>query len=88
MLEAVGELTDLEHELLAKLWRSALAAAASIDSEDFETLAGYCVYSGDLHWYYRMCSGMVEEVLQGRKETEHQKEVAEEEPEDFSDIQF
>ena len=88
MREAVGEMTDLEHQLLAKFWRSALAAAASIDSEDFETLAGYRVYSGDLHWYYRMCSGMVEEVLQGRKETERQEQVAERDLEDLSDIPF
>jgi hypothetical protein len=41
-----AELSNRECELLAKLWRAALAAAASIDSEDFETLAGYRVYSG------------------------------------------
>ena len=92
MRSAGAEITDHEHKVLAKVWRSALAAAASIDSEDFETFAGYRVYSGDLHWYYRMCSGMVEQVLQERKETERQKQVAEQvaerEPEDVSDLPF
>jgi hypothetical protein len=68
MRSAGAEITDHEHELLARLRRSALAAAASVDSEDFETLAGYGVYSGDVHWYYRMCSGMVERILQERKD--------------------
>ena len=88
MRSAGTEITDHEHELLARLRRSALAAAASVDSEDFETLAGYGVYSGDVHWYYRMCSGMVEGILQERKETERQKQVAEQEPEDVLDLPF
>ncbi len=74
---AAAELSDRECELLAKLWRAALAAAASIDSEDFETLAGYRVYSGDLHWYYRMLSGMVEEILQEKRTGELRDEIAE-----------
>jgi alkylhydroperoxidase family enzyme len=79
---AAAKLSDRERELLAKLWRAALAAAASIDSEDFETLAGYRVYSGDLHWYYRMLSGMVEKILEEKRLAELQKEHAEREPED------
>src|ERR671911_10859 len=41
-------LTEREREPLAKLWRAALAAA-SIDPDDFETLAGYRVCRGNLH---------------------------------------
>jgi hypothetical protein len=67
-LATVG-LTDGEHKLLAKFWRAALAAAASIDSEDFESLAGFGVYSGNVHLYYRMVSGMVENILQGDPRT-------------------
>jgi hypothetical protein len=89
---AAAELTDREHELLSKLWRAALAAAASIDSEDFATLAGYCVYRGNLHRYYRMLSEMIEYVLQEKMrekwEAERQKKLAEREPEDSSDIPF
>jgi hypothetical protein len=85
---AAAKLSNRECELLAKLWRAALAAAAFIDSEDFETLAGYRVYSGNLHWYYRMLSGMVEKILEEKRLAELQKEHAEWEPEDISDIPF
>ena len=88
MRRAAAGLTEREHKLLVKLWRAALAAAASIDPEDFERLAGYRVYSGNLHWYYRMASGMVEETLHDKKVAELQKEHAEREPEDLSDIPF
>ena len=83
-----AELSNRECELLAKLWRAALAAAASIDSEDFETLAGYRVYSGDLHWYYRMFSGMVEKILEEKRLAELRKEIVEQEPENIWDIPF
>jgi hypothetical protein len=88
MRVAAAELSGHECELLAKLWRAALAAAASIDSEDFETLAGYRVYSGDLHWYYRMLSGIVEKILEEKRLAELQKEHAECELEGISDIPF
>jgi hypothetical protein len=87
---AATELTDREHKLLAKLWRAALAAATSIDSEDFETLTGHHVYSGDLHWYYRMLSGMIEDILQEKKTAECQKEIARRDPaeDEFLDLPF
>ena len=85
---AAARLTEREHKLLAKLWRVALAAAASIDPDDYETLAGYRVYRGDLHWYYRMFSGMVEGTLQEKKIAEDRKKSAELEPEDPEDIPF
>lgn len=74
---AAVNLTDREHELLAKIWRASLAAAASIDANDFESLAGYRVYSGDLHWYYRTQSSMIERTLQAKKSEELRKEIAE-----------
>jgi len=86
-LAAVG-LTDGEQKLLATFWRAALAAAASIDSEDFETLVGHRVYSGNLHRYYRMLSGMVEKILEEKRLTELQKEIAEQEPQGITDIPF
>jgi hypothetical protein len=85
---AAVELSDREHELLAKIWRAALAAAASIDPDDYETIAGYRVDSGSLHWFYRMQSGMVEDILSEKREAERQKALAEREPEDLSDIPF
>lgn len=90
---AAAGLTDHEHKLLAKLWHAALAAAASVDANDYETLTGYRVYRGNLHRYYRMLSGMVEEVLGKilleRREAELQRKMAEREAEEFwDDIPF
>jgi hypothetical protein len=67
MLLAAAKLKDREDELLVKLWCAALAASASIDPEDVETSTGYRVYRADLHRYYRMLSGMVEDTLQEKK---------------------
>ena len=78
---AAVELTAGENKILARVWRAALAAAASIDSEDFETLAGYRVYSGNLHWYYRMVSNMVERILQERRIAEENSRIAGWDPE-------
>ena len=88
MRSAATKLTDREHHLLAKVWRRALAAAASIDAEDFESLAGYGVYSGDLHRYYRTVSGMIERTLQEKQLEELSKETAGREPVDHSDLPF
>jgi hypothetical protein len=86
------ELTDRDQELLAKAWRAALAAAASIDPSDCETIAGHRVYSGDVHWYYRLISRMVEEILSekgwSKGEDERQKRLAEREPVDDTDSPF
>jgi hypothetical protein len=72
---AAASLTDREHKLLAKLWRAALVAAASVDSEDFETLVGYGVYRGNLHRYYRMTSSMIEDTLQERSFAEYREKI-------------
>jgi hypothetical protein len=85
---AAAKLTDSEHQLLAKIWRTALAAAASVDADDNESLAGYRVYSGDLHYYYRMVSSMVERTLQAKKHDEFRKELAEQESADDSEVPF
>jgi len=85
---AAAKLTHREHELLAKLWHAALAAAASIDADDFETLVGHKVHRGDLHYHYRMVSGMVERTLQEKKRAELRKESEEREPVDLSDLPF
>ena len=85
---AAVRLTERDQKLLAKLWRAALAAAASIDSDDFETLAGHRVYRGDIHSYLRMVSGMVERVLEEKKLAEFRKKSAELEPEDPEDVPF
>jgi hypothetical protein len=82
---AATELTDRGCELLAKIWRAALAAAASIDADDFETLAGFRVYRGDLHHFYRMLSHMIEQTLQERRVAKLQKEVARQESNDLPD---
>jgi hypothetical protein len=86
-------ITDSDHQLLAKLWRAALAAAASIDPAD-ETLVGHKVDRGNPRRYYRMLSAILETILQ-EKESLQRKEyaelkrtLAEPEPEDFPDDPF
>ncbi len=88
MYLAATQLGELDHKLLTKIWRAALAAAASIDPEDYETLVGYRVYLGDLHYYYRTLSSMVEKILQEKKVAELREKATEREPEDLSDIPF
>jgi hypothetical protein len=85
---AAAILTERDQELLAKLWRAALAAAASIDPHDFSTPAGYRVCRGDFHYYYEMVSGMVKSVLQEKNIAELRKKSAELEPEDTEDVPF
>ncbi len=84
---AADELTDHEHKLLAKLWRAALAAAASIDSEDYETVVAFRAFLGDLHHCYRMFSGIVEDILE-EKESKREKELARRAPIDHKDPPF
>ncbi len=60
---AAAELTVRDRGLLAELVCAGKAAASSIDPDD-ETLAGHKVRRGDVHWYYGMAYGMVEEILQ------------------------
>ncbi len=86
MRRAAAELTDRECKLLARIWRTALAAAASIDPDD-HTHIGYGVYLVDLHHYYRVASGMVEDTLL-EKWVEECRKAAEREPEDFDDLPF
>ena len=64
---AAAALNARECELLARIWRAALAAAASIDADDLETIAGYGVYSANLHRYYGLVSAMVEQIQQGEE---------------------
>jgi hypothetical protein len=85
---AAAKLTDSEYQLLAKIWRAALAAAASVDADDYESLAGYKVQWGDLHYYYRMVSSMVERTLQAKKRNELRKELAEQGSVDDSEVPF
>lgn len=83
---AVAKITDREHEILAKFWRAALGAAASIDVDDVQTLIGRRLYPFNLHRYYRMIAGMVERVLQYKKEAKREPEEFSEE--DFDNIPF
>jgi hypothetical protein len=85
---AAAKITDSEHQLLAKIWRAALAAAASVDADDYESFAGYRVHSGDLHYYYRVVSSMIEDTLQAKKRDELRKELAEQGPVDDSELPF
>jgi hypothetical protein len=81
MRRAVDELTEQEHKILVQVWCAALAAASSIDPEDFETLAGHKVYRANLHGYYRTASGLIEMILRekrsAQKYAEHQQWLAE-----------
>ena len=84
---AVAKLTARDCKLLTELWRAALAAA-SIGPDDETPAAGHKRTSGDLHWYYRTTSGMVEKILQEKKAAELQEKTAKREPEDLDDIPF
>jgi hypothetical protein len=85
---AATEITGRDRELLASLWRAALAAAASIDPED-ETLVGHKRYHGDYHQYYRNTSEKIERILQEKKTTELREKAAERETkEELGDIPF
>jgi hypothetical protein len=59
----LAKLTDQDRKLLAEVWISALAAAESLDPDDYETPVGYRTFRGDLHWYYRVVSDMVRDIL-------------------------
>ena len=61
MYLAGAELTDRDREILSEIWRAALSAATSIDPDDMTPAHG--VVRGADHWYYRMISSMVENVL-------------------------
>ncbi len=79
---AAAKLTDQDCKLLAKLWRAALAAAASIDPDD-RTPAGYRVGRGDYHRFYRMVSRMVEKTLRDKEFAELREKISNQEPEDY-----
>jgi hypothetical protein len=87
MRRAAADLTDRDCEIFAKLWHAALAAAASVDAGDFETLVGRRAYRGQLHHYYRMVSWMIETTLQ-KKEYEEYRKNARKAPQDFDDCPF
>jgi hypothetical protein len=73
MRRTAAELTEDDCEGLTKIWRSALAAAASVDPYDYETLVGWREYRADLHGYYRMVSSKVEEVEWEKRLAEFRK---------------
>ena len=89
MRRAAAELTEHDCEGLTKIWRSALAAAASIDPYDYETLVGLREHPADLYGCYRMVSSKVEEVEREKRYAEvRKKELAEQEPIDVEDAPF
>ena len=89
-----ADLTDHDCRRLARIWCAALAAAASVDPYDHETLVQHRVYRADLHGFYRMWSGLVEDVLESKKEADRQQEadrqneLAESEPPNYEDVPF
>jgi hypothetical protein len=72
MVRLSGELSYQEREIIVAVGRAAAAAAAAIDPED-ERLDGYRVYGGEVHDYYEMVSGMIEEALQPKTEREREE---------------
>jgi hypothetical protein len=64
---AATELTDRDRQLLAQIVSANKDAASSIDPDD-ETPAGHKVCLGDVHWYYSIFAGMVDEVLKDIRE--------------------
>ena len=89
MRRTAAELIEHDCEGLTKIWRSALAAAASVDARDYETVVGYRVYPADLYGYYKMFSRLVEDVEWETRWAEfRKKELAEQEPTDTDDLPF
>ncbi len=82
---ATPKLTDQDREILMELVRRAIAAAASIDPFDGDTLVGFRVYRSDLYKYYLMVSNMVRYILNAQLARER---IAEQEPVDDSAIPF
>jgi hypothetical protein len=86
---AAAELAEHDCEGLTKIWRSALAAAASIEPYDFDTHLGYRIYPANFHRYYRKFSRIVEDAEWAKREAEWRKEMLKErEPVDPEDIPF
>src|SRR5215212_10034128 len=72
MVRLAGQLGDQEHEFIAEVGRAATAAAAALDPED-ERPAGHKVCIGDVHRYYDMVSGMIEEALDPKTDRERKE---------------
>jgi hypothetical protein len=72
MVRLSGELGDHEREILLEVGRAAAAAAAVIDPED-KRPAGYRGYGWNVHHYYKMMSGMIEEALQPKTNAEREE---------------
>ena len=63
MLHLVYALTEHDREALAEVAQAAKAASDSLDKGDFETSAGFRICIADLHYYYAVTSGMIEDAL-------------------------
>jgi hypothetical protein len=85
---AAARLSDREYELLAALWRVAMAAAASIYPDDFCPITGYRADREDRHWYYRTVSIMIGQILQEKNIAELRKKSAELVQEDLEDVPY
>ena len=82
---AAADVTDRGCELLMELARRAIAAAASVDLFDEDTLVGYGTYRRDLHGYYQMVSDMIRDALYDKW---RRKRSAEEGRIDFDNVPF
>jgi hypothetical protein len=85
---AANKLTDRDCELLKAHVRAALMACASVDPFDQDSLAGYRVYSANLHDYYRMVADMVTDILWHREHLLTRERLAQEDPVDDADYPF
>ena len=72
MVRLAGELGDQEREFSAEVGCAATAAAAALDPED-KRPAGYRVCIGDVHRYFDMVSGMIEEALEPKTDREREE---------------
>jgi hypothetical protein len=72
MVRLAGELGDQEREFIAEVGRAATAAAAALDPED-KRPAGHKVCMGDVHRFYDMVSGMIEEALEPKTDREREE---------------
>ena len=72
MVRLACELGDQDREFSAEVGRAATAAAAALNPED-EGPAGHRVCIGDVHRYYDMVSGMIEEALKPKTDREREE---------------
>jgi hypothetical protein len=89
MRRAATGLTDRDEELLEAHVMANMAASASRNRYDDDTIIGFRGEScADLHYYYGTVWNAIDDVLTFRTNLMARRRTAEQEPDDFSDVPF